>query len=77
MSILLGISCKTRPRLLSFKKRVSDENRACSISILFFKIREPCGKVIFNVFIRSEPTKIGSVKTDRVNGTLHLKDKEA
>ena len=35
-------------------RRVSDENRACSISIRFFKITDPFRwKVIFNVFTRS------------------------
>ena len=55
-----------------FYKRVSDENRACSISIRFFQnYGSMCQKVIFNVFTRirfSEPTKIGSLETDVVNG---------
>ena len=51
--------------------RVSDENRACSISIRIFKITDPfdgrsslmCSHDPF-----SEPTKIGSLKMDHVNG---------
>ena len=35
-------------------RRVSDENRACSISIRFFKIKDPFdGRLFFNVFTRS------------------------
>ena len=52
-------------------RRVSDENRACSISISFFKITHPCDGRSFlmcshDPFI--ETNKIGSLKTDRVNG---------
>ena len=36
-------------------KKVSDENRACSVSIPFFQnYGSVCQKVIFNVFTRSD-----------------------
>ena len=39
---ITGISCNISRRISSFK-RVSDENRACSISIrFFFKFTDPC-----------------------------------
>ena len=53
--------------------RVSDENRVCSISICFFflKITDPCVGRSFSM-CSHDPTfgtnKIGSLKTDRVNG---------
>ena len=54
--------------------RMSDENRACSISIRFFsklRIRVSEGHFQCVHTIRfSEPTKIRSLKTDRVNGHL-------
>ena len=40
-----------------------DENRACSISIRFFKVTDPCAERSFycvNTIRFSEPTKIGS-----------------
>ena len=46
-------------------RRVSDENRASSISIRFFKITDPLMEGHF-----AEPTKIRSLKTDRVNRLL-------
>ena len=52
-------------------RRVSDENRACSISIRFLKITDPFDGRPFLMCSHdpfSEPTKIGSLKTDRVNG---------
>ena len=45
---------------------MSDENRACYISIRVFKITDLCVHTIRF----SEPTKIGSLKTDRVNEPL-------
>ena len=53
-----------------------NENRACSIFIRFFsklRIRVSEGHFRCVHTIRfSEPTKIGSLKTDRVNGPLRL-----
>ena len=55
---------------LHLSRRVSDENRACSISIRFFKITDPFDGRSFLMCSHDpffEPTKIGSLKTDSVN----------
>ena len=65
---ITGISCKICRRL---SRRVSDENRARSIPSVFSKlwIRVSEGHFQCVQTIRfSEPTKIRSLKTDRVNG---------
>ena len=54
-------------------RRVSDENRACSISIRFFRVTDPSDGMSFLMCSRNpffEPKKIGSLKTDRVNRPL-------
>ena len=52
-------------------RRVSDENRACSISIRFFKITDPFDGRSF-LMCSHDPffgtNKNRSLKTDRVNG---------
>ena len=51
-------------------RRVSDVNRACSISIPFFKITDPFDGRSFSMSSHdpfSEPTKVGSLKRDHVN----------
>ena len=57
--------------IFHLSRRVSDENRACSISIrFFFKITDPCDGRSFLMCSHdpfSEPTKIGSLETDRTN----------
>ena len=58
-------------KFVGTSKRVSDENRACSISIRVFKITDPCDGRSFLMCSHdpfSEPTKIESFKMDRVNG---------
>ena len=49
---------------------------ACSISIRFFKITDPCDGSSF-LMCSHDPffgtNKIGSLKTDRVNGPLHCR----
>ena len=57
-------------------RKVSDKNRACSISICFFKITDLFdGRSLLicshDPFL--EPTKTGSLKTDLVNELLDLK----
>ena len=52
-------------------RRVSDENRACSISTRVLKLRIHILEGHFrsvNTIRFSQPTKIGFLKTDRVNG---------
>ena len=64
---ITGIACKICLRYLS--RRVWDENRACSISIRFFKLTDPCVRMLFSMCSHDpifEPSKIGSLKTDRV-----------
>ena len=55
-------------------RRVSDENRACSISFRFFTVMDPCdGRSLLMCSCRfSEPTKIGFLRMDRVNGPLNF-----
>ena len=52
-------------------RRVWDENRACSISIRFFKITDPCAEKSFSVCSHDPifgTKKIGFLRTDCVNG---------
>ena len=62
---ITGISCKICRRLLSFKKSVHP----------FFKLRIRVSEGHFqcvHTIQFSEPTKIGSLKSDRVNGPLEV-----
>ena len=55
-------------------RRVSDENRACPVSIRFSKLRIRVSEVhlyCVHTIRFSEPTKIGSLKSDRVSGPFH------
>ena len=56
-------------------RRVSDENRACSISIRFFKVTDPCDGRSFlmcshDLFFGTNESRI--LKTDRVNGPSEM-----
>ena len=54
-------------------RRVSDENRTCSIFIRFFKLTDPCVGRSFSMCSHHPifgNNKIGSLKTDRVSGPL-------
>ena len=71
--MITGISCRICRRLSS-SKRMSDENRVCSISIrfsdLWIHVSEGNFWCVHTIWF-SEPTKIGSLKTDRVDMPLH------